>query len=1135
VRRSNTGNSLGTALKGLPTSTYDTNIEMERSDPALIAGGQVRRHTDNLSVLPAHSLLLQDDEKMQREQLLMSLDQLACHVPRTVLDQIINQVVQEENKNKIRSLLQESLQLSEGVTDDSSHSEGHHSVASLLYDSSANSKEEEDPDAKVSKLRQGRLSNSTMKPLMMDSSLLSLGVEGESSHSEADTGAPIDLLPSVESTSALLFIDVSGFTELSRSLEVEQLSKVINSYFEQILEIVHAHQGDVLKFAGDALLVEWRDHQDKKHQQQSSACLLATECASKLVDVCSDLSVKTHTAAGMPDTTLLNIHCAVAYGAIVGTHVGNSKRTEYVVVGDAMKQLSKAMEVAQSSQVVVSPQVIRALEGLVKLSKRCHVGERPVVLACKSQVFYKAQHSPTLLANQKTASTSTDLSRKCEDWTKSMLQHCEAYLDSYVHPATTFSETKRLSFSTPSRPSSMGASEVAELRDVVTVFLQPILPENFDLMSSPVDQETLDLLQQIMAIVQSEVDHFGGQLRQFIVDDKGLVIIFNWGLRGSTFPNMVEERTMPCMRNIGSLLRTELSVKSRMGATAGKAYAGVVGGSSRHEYAVLAPAVNLSARLCFNTKNPGVLVDGALRSSARSSQFRVRKPILAKGYSFPVRIYEPKLPVRKSWVHIERSEFVGRTKEVAELTSLACNMIKGPSKESSKLAFVSGPAGYGKSLLLSRVASTIEGLCKQLNATHVVFRHVFSEDDAFKPFSIIRPLFLNALRQKQSPFLGFANSNGEIDSALQEEMEKQANAQLHLSFLRTCMQASIPMQYVEMLAGLIFSDKLSSDIGQWSDKSRKMSDWNTLVKHFVRIYTELTKDMDLVVLALDDVSGVDEMSWKILQRLVVLPTACRYLVLSADRNQYGLNTRGSFWDELTSNDKVRFVPVTKMTEQDIVRMTKIYMGKYKLPDLEQSNIARSVYLLSEGIPSVADVFLGLYMSRDSDSGDEVKDVLLNRLDTLDTSARLHLQCGAMLGRSFAMKDVVAVMESYNDISVEDEDARASHLALVSESLDEAEQNGFLSVKELAGGEIVLYSFTHSLLKDVVSQQILQEWKDRVQCLIDAIINPPMKKNDTMAAPFNSDLRSSSVKSDLKREVSPYNTKPTMRRLPLRSD
>ncbi len=55
----------------------------------------------------------------------------------------------------------------------------------------------------------------------------------------------------------LLFIDISGFTDLSTKLSVQELRFHINSYFEKILKIIEKYEGQVVKFAGDALYVVW--------------------------------------------------------------------------------------------------------------------------------------------------------------------------------------------------------------------------------------------------------------------------------------------------------------------------------------------------------------------------------------------------------------------------------------------------------------------------------------------------------------------------------------------------------------------------------------------------------------------------------------------------------------------------------------------------------------------------------------------------------------------------------------------------------------------------------------------------------------------------------------------------------------
>src|SRR5258708_6187863 len=59
---------------------------------------------------------------------------------------------------------------------------------------------------------------------------------------------------------AVLFADVSGFTRLTEQFAqqgasgVEMVSMHLNAYFEQLIDSIAGHGGDVVKFAGDALV-----------------------------------------------------------------------------------------------------------------------------------------------------------------------------------------------------------------------------------------------------------------------------------------------------------------------------------------------------------------------------------------------------------------------------------------------------------------------------------------------------------------------------------------------------------------------------------------------------------------------------------------------------------------------------------------------------------------------------------------------------------------------------------------------------------------------------------------------------------------------------------------------------------------
>src|SRR5438270_8414989 len=65
-------------------------------------------------------------------------------------------------------------------------------------------------------------------------------------------------------TAAVLFADISGFTRLTERLAqrgpagAEQLTVLLNDYFEKLVTLITDHGGDVIKFAGDALLAVWK-------------------------------------------------------------------------------------------------------------------------------------------------------------------------------------------------------------------------------------------------------------------------------------------------------------------------------------------------------------------------------------------------------------------------------------------------------------------------------------------------------------------------------------------------------------------------------------------------------------------------------------------------------------------------------------------------------------------------------------------------------------------------------------------------------------------------------------------------------------------------------------------------------------
>src|SRR5215213_7244117 len=95
---------------------------------------------------------------------------------------------------------------------------------------------------------------------------------------------------------AVLFADISGYTPLAERLThrgptgVEELTHVLNDSLGQLIALITALGGDVVKFAGDALLALWpAGDEDLAHVTRRAA-----QCALALQATLHDSSVVEH-------------------------------------------------------------------------------------------------------------------------------------------------------------------------------------------------------------------------------------------------------------------------------------------------------------------------------------------------------------------------------------------------------------------------------------------------------------------------------------------------------------------------------------------------------------------------------------------------------------------------------------------------------------------------------------------------------------------------------------------------------------------------------------------------------------------------------------------------------------------------
>lgn len=122
---------------------------------------------------------------------------------------------------------------------------------------------------------------------------------------------------------AILFCDLRNSTRLETELGREAYVAELNRFFEVTTDIVNAHEGEVLKFIGDAVLAIF-----PAADGQGQACRQAVASAEEIV---SRLREPAEDGGSLP----LSCSIGIAFGEVTYGNVGSRERLDFTVIGSA--------------------------------------------------------------------------------------------------------------------------------------------------------------------------------------------------------------------------------------------------------------------------------------------------------------------------------------------------------------------------------------------------------------------------------------------------------------------------------------------------------------------------------------------------------------------------------------------------------------------------------------------------------------------------------------------------------------------------------------------------------------------------------------------------------------------------------
>ena len=447
---------------------------------------------------------------------------------------------------------------------------------------------------------------------------------------------------------ALLFADISGFTALTERLAeqgaggMEQLTQILNAYFGRLIATIDSHGGDIIKFAGDAMLAVWPATEGRELAQCQRAAL---QCGLAAHAALRDFKA--------PDGTKLALKIAISADSLRSYHLGGKLgRKEFTVTGPALSLAGEAGGECPPDKLV------------------CHKSAWPLV----EDDFVGediGDYSMLITASQAPASIEA-IEFPVTD--EAVLAELKAYIPGAVH----------------SRLSTGQGEWLGELRRVSVLFIN--LPD------MQIDTST-DIAQEVMDALQRCLYRYEGSINKLSVDDKGVSLLAALGLPPLAH-NDDSLRAVFAAMDMQKVLN-KLGWQCAIGISSGRVFCGTIGDHRRREYTLMGDNVNLAARLMQASKGKGILCDEAtyLASSA-DVEFQSHPALQLKGKSERIANFQPlKKIITETRVSPTRLSLIGRKHEREKLLT-AFDALRN---NTSGIAVINGEAGIGKTALVSEI------------------------------------------------------------------------------------------------------------------------------------------------------------------------------------------------------------------------------------------------------------------------------------------------------------------------------------------------------------------------------------------------------------------------------------------------
>ena len=151
----------------------------------------------------------------------------------------------------------------------------------------------------------------------------------------------------------LLFSDIRGFTSMSESRAPQDIVRMLNEYFELMVEVVFKYEGTLDKFVGDEIMALFGApvaHPDDAYR--------AVKVAVEQMHALEEWNLVRVADGEEP----IRVGIGINSGEVVAGYLGSSKALEYTVIGDVVNTASRLCSRAQANEIVISKNTFEAVK-----------------------------------------------------------------------------------------------------------------------------------------------------------------------------------------------------------------------------------------------------------------------------------------------------------------------------------------------------------------------------------------------------------------------------------------------------------------------------------------------------------------------------------------------------------------------------------------------------------------------------------------------------------------------------------------------------------------------------------------------------------------------------------------------------